>query len=123
MKVLVSGYGKGFNYDDVVRGLKETRWDITHLAILTKGSRGIDYSVKKYAIENDIVLWTSEDMSNDEPTLFRLAAKNFIRDVEGVLVFWDGSARRTSDIVNLAKHLGKFVYIYDKEDNDNEDNL
>ena len=122
MKALVVGYGKAFDYNDVVKAIKETRWNIDSIQILSRGARGTDLSVKRFTENHDIPLKKYDDGDTAGSSVFRIIIRRAILECDGVIAFWDGSSDKTEDVVETARKCGKFIYIYEKEDYD-ENNL
>lgn len=125
MRLLVIGPSAGFTYEDYEAALKMCGWKPTSiLKTEWRRKQGIENTVLRQAMSKDIEIYYCDpvvlglDISSG--SMQGLYINHSISLCHGMIIFWDEDNSRSSDIFNRAKAQGIPIFIYLKEEEEDE---
>jgi len=129
MNVAIVAPARGFVYDDFIRAINSSGFTITSFFISDVDKQLVSYA-KKFIVDSltpialkclsfsppvdagaEMMGWPNR---NPRETL-ELMSKS-----DAIIALWDGESKRVASVVNTANKIGRKIFIYNKEENDDD---
>lgn len=114
MKTIIAGSRDGFTYNDVVKAVSESKFEITE--VISGGARGVDRFGEQWAKYNEVNI---KQFLPDWDGLGKKAGHVRNREMgdyaDALIALWDGKSSGTKGMIEYAQKKGLKVYVYLKE--------
>lgn len=114
MKTIIAGSREGFVFDEVVKAVEESGFEITE--VVSGGARGVDRFGETWANLNHVPI---KQFIPDWDGLGKKAGHVRNRDMgdyaDALVALWDGVSKGTKGMIEYAEKKGLKVYVFKKE--------